>query len=399
MNKTCGPISLTPAISKILESLIGRWILADTGDGFDRKQFGALKGRSTSHALVDITHKWLQALDEKKSVIAVFVDYAKAFDHVDHTIVMTKLAALGVRSVPLRWLHSFLLNRQRVKIGDMLSEWLSPNGSMPQGTWLGAYVFLAIINDLQSPLELHKYIDDCTMSEFISGRNSGSIMQREINELNNWSKTNLMNINTKKTKEMIIGPANKDALSTLKLNGQPIERVRSYKLLGLHVTDTMKWQEHVTSICSKAAKRLHFLRLLKKVNMSTDDLFYYYQSVIRPVTEYACVVWHSSLTQGQSQQLETIQRRAIKIIHGNNNADVSRSLEVIPTLSDRREKLTRQFFYSLLNPSSCLHELIPAERDNELTTRLRHYRQYSPPYARTERFKNSTIVYALNNYQ
>ena len=87
-------------------------------DKFDRKQFGAVKGRSTTHALVDILHKWHKAPDEEESVRVVFVDYAKAFDHVDHPTVMRKLADLGVPPVLLRWIHSFLTNRQQcVKIG------------------------------------------------------------------------------------------------------------------------------------------------------------------------------------------------------------------------------------------------------------------------------------------
>jgi len=391
------PISLTPTISKVFESLVGRWMIEEIGDKFDRKQFGALKGRSTSHALVDITHKWLQALDEHKSVRAVFVDYAKAFDHVDHTLAMDKLAALGVSPILLRWLHSFLLDRQqRVKIGDVLSDWLSPNGSMPQGTYLGCYVFLALINDLQSQMELHKYVDDCTLSEFMSRLNLSN-MQREVDDLNKWSMSNLMNINAKKTKEILLGPVRKNPPPILQLNGQPIERVRTFKLLGLHVTDTMKWHEHVSNVCSKAAKRLHFLKMLKHAGMSNDNLLYYYQSVIRPVTEYGCAVWHTSLTKGQSKQLESVQRRAVKIIYGSDSSDDV--LHTIPTLSDRRDKLTRQFCAGLQNPSSCLHDLLPAERDSQVTSRVRNPRLYSPLRTRTERFKKSTIVYALHNYQ
>ena len=85
------PISLTPTLSKILESLIGRWMLEEIGDKFDKKQFGALKGRSTTHALVDIVHKWQKAVDDQNSVRIIFVDYAKAFDHDDHPTVMTRL--------------------------------------------------------------------------------------------------------------------------------------------------------------------------------------------------------------------------------------------------------------------------------------------------------------------
>ena len=393
------PISLTSTVSKVFESLIGQWMLDSVSDKFDKKQFGAIKGRSTSHALVDILHKWYRALDERDSVRVVFVDYAKAFDHVDHPTVMRKLAALGVPPILLRWLQSFLTDRQqRVKIGNVFSDWASPNGSMPQGTWLGPYVFLSLINDLISSLELHKFVDDCTLSEIISKLNA-SIMQQAIDRLDSWSATNLMNVNVKKTKELLLGPINRNPPPILQINGQSIERVKTYKLLGVHLTDKLKWNEHVSSICSKAAQRLHFLQVLKHAAMSREDLLYYYQSVVRPVTEYACVVWHTSLTKRQTKHIDSIQSRALKIIFGDDSVSRSAASDILPSLSQRREDLTRKFFKSLLNPSSCLHDLIPEERDRDATSKLRNAKPYPAPTTRTERYKNSTIIYALNNYQ
>ena len=393
------PISLTATVSKIFESLVGRWMLHAIGDKFDQKQFGAIRGRSTSHALVDMMHTWHRAMDERKSARVLFVDYAKAFDHVDHHTVIGKLAVLGVPPILLRWLHSFLMNRQqRVKINDRFSDWASPNGGMPQGTWLGPYVFLSLINDLRSLLELHKFVDDCTLTEIISPLNV-SVMQQELDKLNDWSDANHMNVNTRKTKEMLIGNIRANPPPTLQLHGHSIERVQSYKLLGLYVTDTLKWNEHVSRICSKAAQRLHFLKQLKRSAMSTDDLLYYYQSVVRPVTEYACVVWHTSLTKRQTKQLEAIQRRALKIIFGNDSDAVSDALSSLSSLSERRELLTKKFFVGLLSPSSCLHDIIPDKNDNSTISKLRHKKLYPPPKTRTEHFKNSTIIYALNNYQ
>ena len=103
------PISLTSTISKVFESLVGKWMLDAIGDKLDKQQFGAIKGRSTSHALVDIMHKWHKALDERQAIRVVFIDYAKAFDHVDHPTVIKKLAVLGVPPIILRWIHSLLM--------------------------------------------------------------------------------------------------------------------------------------------------------------------------------------------------------------------------------------------------------------------------------------------------
>ena len=169
-----------------------------------------------------------------------------------------------------------------------------------------------------------------------------------------------MNINTKKTKETLLGSLTKNSPLLLQLNGQPIERVRSYKLLGLHVTDTLKWKEHVSSLCSRVAQRLHFLQQLKHAAMSSEDLLYYYQSVVRPVTEYACAVRHTSLTQEQTKLLGSIQKQALKIIFGGNSDDLLRALDTMPSLAQRRCQLMEQFFTSLLNPTCCLRDLIPA---------------------------------------
>jgi hypothetical protein len=107
------PISLTPTLSKILESFIGSWILQTITPHIDSKQYGVVQGRSTTLKLVDILHHWHQALDNSSSIRVVFLDYAKAFNHVDHCIVITKLQALGVPTVLTRWISSFLFGRHQ----------------------------------------------------------------------------------------------------------------------------------------------------------------------------------------------------------------------------------------------------------------------------------------------
>jgi len=96
-------ISLTPTICKVLESFVGRRMLAAIADKFDIKHFGALRGRSTTHALIDILRMWHEALDKRQSVRAVFVDYAKAFDHADHAIILHKLHDMGAPEFVIRF--------------------------------------------------------------------------------------------------------------------------------------------------------------------------------------------------------------------------------------------------------------------------------------------------------
>ena len=197
---------------------------------------------------------------------------------------------------------------------------------------------------------------------------------------------------------MLLGSIKTKHTPTLLLNGQAIDRVSSYKLLGLHVTDTLRWNDHVSSICTKAAQRLHFLKQLKHAGMSAADLLYFYQTVIRPVAEYACVVWHSSLTKGQTNELESIQRRAMKIIFSYKSDNMVDALNTLPSLCERRDQLTKQFFTNLLTPSSYLHHIIPEKRSDDITSRLRNAKQYYTSLARSERYKNSPITYAFNHY-
>ena len=113
------PISLTATLSKLLESFVGSWILDRIEDKLDKHQHGALKGRSTMHTLVNFMHHWNKAVDECKSVHAVFVDFAKA---VDHNVLVARLMDYGLPHTVIWWIFLFLhLRRQRVKIGDMIS--------------------------------------------------------------------------------------------------------------------------------------------------------------------------------------------------------------------------------------------------------------------------------------
>ena len=124
----------------------------------------------------------------------------------------------------------------------------------------------------------------------------------------------------------------------LRLNDNEIERVHVYKLLGLVTNNSLTWDDHVLSICTKTAKRLHFLKLLKRAAISTDDKLHYYKSVIRPFAEHACVVWHSSLTKNQSTRLESMQR-ALNLIYGHDNNET----KTLPSPADRRKDLTKRF--------------------------------------------------------
>jgi hypothetical protein len=202
--------------------------------------------------------------------------------------------------------------------------------------------------------------------------------------------------------EELLGPLADKISTKLDISGHDIEIVNQFKLLGVTVTDNLKWDEYVDLICNKINQRLFFLRKLKRAKMSSGDLVAYYCTTIRPVVEYACAVWHSSLTEGQSEQLEQLQRRAIKTIFGASldHEIACMIFDLDPTLASRRESHTRRLFKQLCdNPCHCLHHLLPEKRDPEILKRLRNAKTYEPPFARTTRFQKSFLIHCLNNYQ
>ena len=298
------------------------------------------------------------------------------------------------------WLCSFLSKRlQRVKLSQVFSEWIQLTGGMPQGSWLGPLIFITLIDDLSAQCLVHKYVDDTTLSEFLT-RDISSAMTERLQEVLDWSKQNMMNINYGKTKEMLIGPIKNDNIPHLiNSNSEAIERVTVFKLLGLTIDNNLKWNSHVNSICAKASSRIYFLKQLKRSGVSADDLLYFYSTVVRPILEYACPVWHSSLTKELSECIERVQKRSVYVIFGAGKYNDIIIKHNIDTLYDRREMLCQKFFFTILSPTNCLHYLLPEARDNDVTTKLRNAKVFIPELSRTNRLKNSFIQHGLEHYQ
>ena len=394
------PISLTPTVSKIFESFVGQWILELIADSIDKNQYGGLKGKSTTHALVVLLHSWHQALDKSKCVRVLFIDYAKAFDHIDHNLFIQKLQSfLKIPNFIVKWIKSFLTERQqRVKISNFCSDWLKLNGGLPQGSFLGPLIFILFINDLRLSNQdgTCKYIDDITATD-VYDRDKKSELNNTLIEINNWSVTNNLRINYKKTKTMSLCHSSNAIPDSLHINNNCIENVTSFKLLGVHIDQDMKFRTHIDFIYRKASSRIHFLKQLKK-SCEFEDLLYFYYSVVRPVVEYACPAWHNSLTSEESRKLEFIQKRALSVIFGFSvfeNYEQTCLVNQIPTLEMRRTELTKSFFQNHVLPeTSSLHYLV-SQYYSKNTFSTRHSLKFTVPKVRTERFKKSFIVSQL----
>ena len=154
-------------------------------------------------------HDWLRDTDGNGSTVRIAIlDYREAFDLVDHYLFIAKLFSLGVKPTTLNWIIDFLRDRQqRVKLNNnCYSSWLNVAAGVPQGTRLGPWLFLVMINDLKLPGEsfsMRKFADDTTVSEVvpISGESS---LQEAVNHISSWSHNNLFQLNPTKCKELVV---------------------------------------------------------------------------------------------------------------------------------------------------------------------------------------------------
>ena len=212
-----------------------------------------------------------------------------------------------------------------------------------------------------------------------------------------WSNTNHLGINTDKTKEMLFSFGKPPAIDPLIINGVEIERVNETKLLGVMITDDLKWDTHIDYINKKASKRLYFLRRLKRSGLDSRELIVLYVSMIRSVLEYACPVWSTCLTVGLSDTLESIQRRAFHIIDSSLTYQEACVKFRMQTLKERREDICAKFFKKMTLPKHRLHDLIP-EPKNHIHD-LRNKLTYPLPKCQTNRYKNSFVPWCLYHLQ
>lgn len=388
------PISLTPCLSKVLEEFVATWILEDIQSKIDPRQFGCLKGTSTSMCLLDIFHRCLSSLDKSGNTLRIcLLDFSKAFDRINLNTLIVKLIDLGVRRSILPWICSFLSNRkQRVKLGESISEWAVVNAGVPQGTKLGPILFLVMVNDLVPPNCQHwKYVDDVTILE-VMPRHGQSIIQSDLDHIVAWSTSNYMKLNPKKCKELrVCFLRDPPSLSQLVIDSTPVEVVECHKVLGVQIQNNLKWRNHVDVITKKAAKRLYILRILRhSAGVPPRDLITIYIALIQSILEYACAVWHSSLPSFLADKIEQIQRRALRIIYPYMSYREALVASGCPRLIDNRQRLCLNLFNKIRrNSTSQLASFIPKTRSSAHGRHLRSNNNLSLYRCNTERFKRS----------
>ena len=291
---------------------------------------------------------------------------------------------------------------QRVKLGnDCLSEWGRVPSGVPNGTKLGPWLFLLMINDLSIPdiFNMWKYVDDAAVSETIQ-KGKQSKAQQVVDHISEWSKKSLFQLNCEKTKELIISFIRSYQLQFPEafVDGNPITQTTSAKLLAVTISSNLAWNDHIEELVKKSSRKLYFLVQLKRTQITpAKDLVAYYCACIRSLLDYACPVFHHSLTKYIQTDLERVQKRALACIFPGKPYDEVLSVAGLVSIREHHSAITKKLFQLIAdNPGNKLHHLLPNE-NCQTRYNLRRPRRFTLPLAKTKSFADSFIIQYSND--
>ena len=239
----------------------------------DSAQFGFRPGHSMQDALLSMVEEWRVTLDKDKLVGSVFLDLSKAFDMVDHSILLRKLAKYDVVGRELEWFVGYLSGRkQRVCMRDAKNKWLEVQRGVPQGSILGPLLFIVYVNNLPQVIQnsaVTQYADDTKMTLVANDVNSlEKMLDEDLQHVMKWADDNKLKMNTRKTQLMLLSRKRREREMSrvrVSMNKEVIERSRSVKCLGVMLDDGLNRKEHVESVRRKCFTRLAKLMRLRDV--------------------------------------------------------------------------------------------------------------------------------------
>ena len=295
------PISVLPVIAKVFEKVVfdQTYNFLNNNDLLSKEQSGFRHLHSTLTAMLDATDEWYTNIDNGLINAILFVDLKKAFDTIDHEILLGKLNRYGFSSETVELFRNNLSGRTQITVINNV-----PSGSckitcgVPQGYILGPLLFLLYINDLpkcQLVSNGRLFADDTNLTYADDDLNKIiSVLNDDLKILQNWLNMNKLSLNVMKTKYMFV--ASRQRLSNvpeqldISISGNEIKRVKSYKCLGLELDEGLTWESHVSAIVSKVSKVIGVLRRLKPF-LPLSALVLIYNYLIQPYFDYCSVIW------------------------------------------------------------------------------------------------------------
>ena len=315
------PISLLSNLSKLYERTMHTRIydFLEQSDVFYKFQFGFRKKYSTNHALLSIVEEIRGSLDNKSFACGVFIDLEKAFDTVNHNILLGKLEHYGIRGIANDWFRSYLTARkQRVKLDGEKSNYLDITCGVPQGSILGPLLFLLYINDMNKAVKnsiIHHFADDTNL---LCKEKDLKILRMKMNEdlklIFEWLCANRLSLNVAKTEFIIFKPPRMkfEERFTLKLNGVTLLESTKIKYLGIILDDRLTWKHHIYELRKKLNKSIGIIYKMKNLAPLKILLSLYY-ALFHSHLNYGICVWGNAPEQ-ELHHIYLSQKKVIRIL-------------------------------------------------------------------------------------
>ena len=337
------PISVLPTVSRLFEKVLYGQLYQylDENKLLYLHQSGFRSLHSCVTCLLKSTNDWYTDIDRGNVNAVVFIDLKKAFDTVDHSILLEKLSLYGIRGIELEWFRSYLSGRKQCcKVNGHISNIESIRYGVSQGSCLGPLLFLIYINDLPLALDNAKvtmYADDTSISYSSKSVDEiNSAINDDLSSLKLWLEGNKLSLNVTKTQAMLIGSraklqniSNSDVISPkFVIDDEVVPMINEAKYLGIQIDKTLGWKEHINIIAAKISRGIGMLRYAKRyVPLSTVKTMY--RSIVEPYLRYCCTVW-GCCTEADLKRLQILQNRAARIV--TNSAYDAHSLPLIKGL-------------------------------------------------------------------
>jgi hypothetical protein len=318
------PISVLPVMSLIFERHVSTCLrnYLESNNLLYQRQSGFREHHSCQSALTLLLDDWIAAIDNNEIVGSVFIDLSKAFDLVDHTILLKKLNMYNFSDFSLRWCESYLSSRKQITfVSGVKSNAKDVLSGVPQGSVLGPIFFLIFINDLHLDLQFSHadmFADDSTISKSNKSINAvADMLSLDLVNVNRWCKQNNMALNPAKTVAMFLCSNIKHCnlmgnYPSIYLNGTQLSINSEVKLLGVSIVNTLCWDTHVNNVLKKCNSYLFLLSRIKPY-LSLDKRKLFFNAYILPHLDYCCTVW-GQCSSGSEAKLIKFQKRAARLI-------------------------------------------------------------------------------------